>query len=217
MSFNSSESDTSTPGRESEGNSPVNKLLSSLLESTPKRPSTKRKVSSVASASPDQKSCSKSLRIKSPPQSRMSTDEVGALKLQVVNVQDLLGQILEQGRHAEQNLVVDNRLSGAEAAVASIKEVIVSGKLGSLEGQPREYNHEVAQERKLKAMIDDAKYCVTFSFFPVPIFSDTGSDTTKKMKNSRYRQEQSFFLQTLLFTAFVATVQKIITYALVST
>ena len=30
-------------------------------------------------------------------------------------------------------------------------------------------------------------------------------------------QEQSFFLQTLLFTAFVATVQKIITYALVST
>ena len=117
----------------------------------------------------------------------MSTDEVGALKLQVVNVQDLLGQILEQGRHAEQNLVVDNRLSGAEAAVASIKEVIVSGKLGSLEGQPREYNHEVAQERKLKAMIDDAKYCVTFSFFPVPIFSDTGSDTTKKMKNSRYR------------------------------
>ena len=118
----------------------------------------------------------------------MSTDEVGALKLQVVNVQDLLGQILEQGRHAEQNLVVDNRLSGAEAAVASIKEVIVSGKLGSLEGQPREYNHEVAQERKLKAMIDDAKYCVTFSFFPVPIFSDTGSDTTKKMKNSRYRE-----------------------------
>ena len=30
-------------------------------------------------------------------------------------------------------------------------------------------------------------------------------------------QEQSFFLQTLLFTPFVATVQKIITYALVST
>ena len=30
-------------------------------------------------------------------------------------------------------------------------------------------------------------------------------------------QEQSFFLQTLLFTAFLATVQKIITYALVST
>ena len=30
-------------------------------------------------------------------------------------------------------------------------------------------------------------------------------------------QEQSFFLETLLFTAFVATVQKIITYALVST
>merc|ERR1739844_104174 len=25
-------------------------------------------------------------------------------------------------------------------------------------------------------------------FFPVPIFSDTGSDTTKKMKNSRYRE-----------------------------
>ena len=30
-------------------------------------------------------------------------------------------------------------------------------------------------------------------------------------------QEQSFFLQTLLFTPFVATVQKIMTYALVST
>ena len=30
-------------------------------------------------------------------------------------------------------------------------------------------------------------------------------------------QEQSFFLQTLLFTPIVATVQKIITYALVST
>ena len=30
-------------------------------------------------------------------------------------------------------------------------------------------------------------------------------------------QEQSFFLQTLLFTAFLATVQKIKTYALVST
>ena len=30
-------------------------------------------------------------------------------------------------------------------------------------------------------------------------------------------QEQSFFLQTLFFTPFVATVQKIITYALVST
>ena len=35
-----------------------------------------------------------------------------------------------------------------------------------------------------------------------------------KVKGS---QEQSFFLQTLLFTAFLATVQKVITYALVST
>ena len=30
-------------------------------------------------------------------------------------------------------------------------------------------------------------------------------------------QEQSFFLQTLLFTAFLATVLKILTYAFVST
>ena len=96
-------------------------------------------------------------------------DEVGAVKLQVNNMQNALSQILEQGnaakadrddfktamirmdketkalvaenarglkefkdRQAEQNLVVDNRLSGVEASVASIREMIESGNLGIL-------------------------------------------------------------------------------------
>ena len=37
-------------------------------------------------------------------------------------------------------------------------------------------------------------------FFPVPIFSDTGSNTTKKMKNSRYREFPVPVRHTLLET-----------------
>merc|ERR1712208_183023 len=39
-------------------------------------------------------------------------------------------------------------------------------------------------------------------FFPVPIFSDTGSDTTKNMKNSRYREFPVTVRQTLLSTIY---------------
>ena len=169
-----------------------------VLEPNPKEPSAKRKISSVSSASPSPNSCSKSLRTKSPPHSKMSAEEVAALKLSVVSVQSVLGQILQQGKDAkvlgeetkatmiamdretkalvaentqglkdlreaqiEQNHAVDSRLTGVETEVANLKEVIRSGQLGSLEGQSCEYNHEVAHESKLRAMINDSKRCVT--------------------------------------------------------
>ena len=64
-------------------------------------------------------------------------------------------------RQSEQNLVVDSRLAGLDASVASIRDMLESGNLGSLESQPRAYNHEVAHECKLNAQIKESKSCVT--------------------------------------------------------
>ena len=64
-------------------------------------------------------------------------------------------------RQSEQNLVFDSRISGLDASVASIRDMLESGNLGSLEGQPRAYNHEVAHECKLNAQIKESNSCVT--------------------------------------------------------
>ena len=64
-------------------------------------------------------------------------------------------------RQSEQNLVFDSRLSGLDASVASIRDMLESGNLGSLGGQPRAYNHEVAHECKLNALIKESNSCVT--------------------------------------------------------
>ena len=162
---------------------------------TVKEATAKRKISS---ASPGPTSCQKSQRLISPPKSRMSSEEVKKLTLDVVSVQTSLDIIVKQGAETlalsketrtdmaamdketkamiemntrgledfkayqiAQNNTVDARLSGVETEVAAIKGLIESGKFGSLEGEPRGYNHEVEHESNLKSMITKSNSCVT--------------------------------------------------------
>ena len=64
-------------------------------------------------------------------------------------------------RQSEQNLVFDSRISGLDATVTMLIDKLESANLGSLEGQPRAYNHEVAHECKLIASIKESNSCVT--------------------------------------------------------
>ena len=64
-------------------------------------------------------------------------------------------------KQSEQTQVFDPRLSGLDATVTMLVDKLKSANLGSLEGQPRDYNHEVAHECKLLASIKESNSCVT--------------------------------------------------------